>query len=191
MDGRHTFNLHHWLSRLGVKGSEMPPVVPVVQPVQLVGDASLLVPPLLPACAAFGRVVGAVAAEYSSCEIQSRSPGGTWIQLFEATCGTASSHGWRVQAAPLTFSASNTLTAHQFGNGSTLSQVRAGTCAAGQQVTTGDNPGLFTGSYDACRVNGLVYLPFGSYFVHSLQTADRPVSFSVVLQDLPVSSGPE
>lgn len=74
------WNLSVWLDRLGLKRAEQPDILQGVMPVQVVGDASALTSPLLPALAWTGATIGNVAGELPGVAIRSRAPGGTFVR---------------------------------------------------------------------------------------------------------------
>ncbi|GAH09289.1 unnamed protein product, partial [marine sediment metagenome] len=123
----HTFNFGPWLSRLGLKGGKLPDIMPVVQPVQVVGDASLLVPTLLPPTACYGRLVGGVASNYAALQIRSLAPGGTLLRRVAITIQANLLTAWTVRSVAATFAASTTLTAANMGPEPVVSEVKAGT----------------------------------------------------------------
>lgn len=190
---KHTFNLSRWLSRLGVKGGDEPLITPSLQPVQVVGDASLLVPPLLPPTAAYGTTVGAVVGQHGAASIQSLAPGGTCIR--QLGCGSWSnsvSWLWRVQAAAPTYAASNVLTAREMWPGM-QSIVTAGSVIPANLPAGGvnDNPQFQTPNGFTFGVDDLIYIPTGSFFFIANTIVNAAALISLVLQDLPAAPGPE
>lgn len=188
---KHTFGLSSWLERLGIKGPDIPEVAPVVIPVQVVGDASLLVSSLLPASAAFGDVVsGGGVGNHCALSILSRSPGGTLIRSVHLSPSANTAGSWTVRATDYTWASSSALTNHDFGPSATLSLVTTGQVATGNLMGT-DNPSEYITQRANFGPEDLVFVPFGYYFLIENETENSATRFAGVFQDLPATEGPE
>jgi hypothetical protein len=188
---KHTFNLAAWLNRLGIKGSAVPELAPVVVPVQVVGDASLLVPSLLPATAAYGTSRGASAGNHSTLQVHSRADGGTIIRTAQIHIAANSSFAWAVLTTSQTWAASGALTAQNFGPVPVTSIVTGGDVAAVNKLNPNDNPCGYSTSRSPRGPEDLIYLPRNYYFVLQNEVAATATRFELVIQDLPAAEGPE
>lgn len=84
MDGGN-FNVKEVIRQLGFKSVHEMPVTAVIQPTLIVGDASAITPPLMPATAFVGGyTVGNAATTYGGIQIVA-GPDGTWVRAILIT----------------------------------------------------------------------------------------------------------
>lgn len=187
----HTFNLRTWLSRLGMKGGRVPPILPGVQPVQMVGDASLIVPPMLPPTGYAGGGVACVAPAFSGLSIYSGAPAGCFIRTLTVSPAASGRFTLKIQDTDLTWGTGPTVhNAMQMAEDSTTSVVRSGTVAAG--ITPNNAyPHAYTRTTEDNLIDvDLILIPQGKYLVMTHAVAGADLWFRVIFQDLPAAPGP-
>ncbi|GAI95592.1 unnamed protein product, partial [marine sediment metagenome] len=92
----HSWNLMEWARALGIRRADQPDVSHIVQPVSIVGDHSGFTSQILPPMAWLGGIRTAVAAVFSTFQLTSRAPGGTYVRILEAHVGAAKTSQWRI-----------------------------------------------------------------------------------------------
>jgi hypothetical protein len=188
---RHTFNLTEWLSRLGIKGNVIPDILPGVQPVQVVGDASLLVPSLLPPTAAYGFTAAGVAGHVFAVQVAARADGGTLIRVGKITSSANAAATWSVSTTPFSFVVGTVLTARNYGQGNVVSAVTAGTVLDANKLSDFDNPCSYVNARQPWGPDDLVWVPKGQFFLINNDSPNLASDCEIVIQDLPAMAGTE
>lgn len=185
------------LSRLGVKGGrEVRELIEALQPTVAMGDASALLPPLLPPLVWFGAQNPAPGAgRHMALQVRSVAPGGTLIpqlQLSRNGAGTIS-FVWRIGDVAGAHAGLTAFTAAQrqeFGPEPADVVVEQGDIATAARVTglffpqfRTDDPGM--------QIVDAFYVPPGQVLTIECGAANVGVVWSGVLQDVPVGLQPD
>lgn len=183
---RHNLGVSEWLQRLGIKGGDVPDVVPLIQPVQVVSDASALTSPLIAPVAWAGGVVAAGGVgEYASLTVQALASGGVWIRYLSLSAGAAVANPIWTIAATDPFAAdplATTATNRNMGPKDVQAIVRIGTSTV---QLNADNPAMQASGLTFQTLPDLTFVPPGSWFAIQLQTANTEVTWAVCVQDAP------
>lgn len=181
---KYRWNLQEWLRRMGVQlGGEQPPLRFDIQPVQIVGDASSIVSPLLPPFAWYGNNLTPAAGDGALLTVQSRARGGTFVNFVRGTTVPNGIWAWKIDnviTPPM--AGETTLTAQNMGPEPVTTRVRTG----------GVNPlvppvadSMSIVQNRAIAIEDLVYIPPGFEFALGLRLAATNTSFAVAVQDVP------
>lgn len=174
---------HEALRRLGIQN---PGEVRIGTPVQLtasIDELSHLVPPILVTVAGSARNVGAVAGSVSGVQLESRGPGGCWVEAVASQDGT--------QKRYLTFGANQGDTfyaavAPQFllPLGAVPTAVFAGIQGTGLAAVVNDCPiGIQNTVFQMP-----FYLPPGTFFVCCATGVNIAATISIMWREVPVGA---
>lgn len=186
----HTFTFGNWRSRLGFKGGKVPPILPGVQPVQVVGDASLLVPHMLPPTALYGGSITSAVAHYPHLSIRSLAAGGTLIKDTHFMFADAGYLTVGLSTTDVTWNTSDVKSGHQMTSEDTVSIVTIGDAAAAK-IPLVDNPTIKTIAALPQGVPGDILIPRGEFLIFCHSAANTLMEVYFALQDLPASPGPQ
>jgi hypothetical protein len=174
-------NYQTWLERLGLKRTDAPEQVHVVQPVNIVADTSVLVSPIIPPSCVVGGQRAQVAAVFGAAEIHSRAAGGTLVSMILGMAGTGN---WITvhQAGAATMANLLTLVRHE-NNAAEPCQagVRIGTMAA--LISQTQNPLIRGLSGD--QVQNDMYIPTGRFGIIEFSSSNIATTFHLTITDLP------
>lgn len=177
-------NLHEWIRRLGVRRSGWAPeFLETVQPVQVVGDVSALVPPLLPPTALSGGNHAAAAGRTFACQFRCRANGGgAFLRLVRLTCSATNVWFWFI-GAPVVMSTTVVCPSINMGPDPVLSTFEVG-----------DQAGVLwtaTRSQNFCLANtplvldDAFFVPSGSVFYAENLTGAGQGLVSITWQEVP------
>lgn len=186
MPGLGTFNLTAFWRAMGIKNPH-PTMFETIQPVLSVGDMAGLTPQHVPPTDVFGRDIGAVAGQYAIVQIQSRDPGGVWLQAIHATAQVP-----RFGLIPAIVAGLATVNGvGPFSSEAPLSTVQAGT-AVGSQFSTATDP-AFPPQNAVVFGGGVMrlWIPPGKIFAFARTTVNTSLNqWFVMLQAVPASESP-
>lgn len=94
------FNIAQLARRLGLKNIRELPLVRSIQPVILAGDASELVPSLIPPTAWVGAEILPVIGEHGAVQVQAVQRGGCWVTI-QAGSDVSIQWNWRLAAGDI------------------------------------------------------------------------------------------
>lgn len=177
--------LTEWLNRLGVKRPGWAPeMAEMIQPVQVVSDASSLTSPLLPPTALAGGEILAAALRFSAFEFQSRAPGGCFVRTLRLTANAATTIALVVRSTPLTFVTLVTPTRYALTPTlpATTSVLRIGDVAA--LSTLSSDPSFLQPTNAQHVFDDAFYLPPGQFLIGEQKTAAFYIAMSMVWQEL-------
>lgn len=183
-----SLNLGEWLERLGVRRPGWAPeMLETIQPVHVVGDAGVLVPPLLPPTAYSGGSFTSNVARTWCCELASISGGGAFVRGFRLHNTAAAIARWRVQPAPgATFFAPQIGTNYDVGPTPVQSVFRVGDTAA--PITAVTDPILGIGANGSIMLDDWVFVPPGFvFYVEHVSAGPNSYNASIAWQEAPVA----
>ena len=190
----HTWNLGKWLDALGMKRQVLPEVVPVVQPVVVLGDHRGLVSQVLAPRAWMGADRSAVVGAFSAFQLTSRAPGGTFIR--NLTWGVPSGTRnvcWRVTSSPGTLgNLVAGLLVSEMGSTDTVSRLAVGTLAAAPTLTQAPLAGYrnLIGDYQTMWFpRDFAYIRPGDTFEAWQDTVNTGMIVGVDFEDCPALPG--
>lgn len=97
----HSVNFARWLARLGFKDGREPEIIRAVQPVQVVGDVSFLLPAILPPSGSIGGLVPAGGVgTFGAFEVGGGTRGGVAFEVQLLNTGASSDYTFRLGAVP-------------------------------------------------------------------------------------------
>jgi len=176
----YTWNLEEWVRRL-FKRPDAPPFNYTIQPVQIVGDASAVSSPILPAFAAFGGFRSAVVARHSALAIRTSAPGGTFVRFLMLSGGGNDFNQWTVSTTPAVIDNVVPMTVLNLGPTDVSGTFRLG----GNAVTLG--AGLPQGKGNPFSMEDVIYIPGGSEFLIQAVLQNIDMRFAAMIQDVPVA----
>lgn len=187
---KHTFPFGEWLSKIGNKAPHLPEFTPLVQPVQIVGDASALVPPLLAPIALYGgNIAAGGAGALAGFQVQATAKGGAYLRRLSVHVVNVA------QYFSITVEAANPLAAdplvgvaaaHNMAPDAMRSVVRDGTSTASLSV---DSPQLYVFATGTVFLEDPAIIPPGSWFSIQTQSPNQALWWSAIVQDVPVIAG--
>jgi len=175
----YTWNLEEWVRRL-FKRPDAPEFNYTIQPVQIVGDASALSSPLLPAFAVFGGLRTAVALRHGTLAIQSLAPGGTFLRFLVASGIGNDNFAWTITATPSVLDNLVAMTILNMGP----TDVRANLRLGGDATPLGSGLPVIKGN--PFQMEDVIYIGPGREFKMQSVLANADRRYAAMIQDVPV-----
>lgn len=167
--------------RVTETGGAVPEVAGLIQPVQLVGDATLLTAPLLPPSASFGGTTGTFAGQFSAVHVIGSGPGGCAVRHANFQIAALATVAWRVQPLPAPAISASIAPARNFGPKNVQTRVEHGFGAATLGV---DDCQFFVFTAGNIFMDDVWFVPPGFVLVFEVETANNALIFSLIIQDL-------
>ena len=175
---KHTYDLAAWLNFFGIKGGQVPDIVPVIQPTLDIGQNENVFPLLAPTQNAGGLVSGG-AGQVATMAIEAKTKGGAFVDYVSVTTTAYApvSFRWKITTT------NPGLAAHTANIvfGDPESAITSGSAAAPGA------PFLFAqGDVTAFRP---LYIPPGSFGVVASQVTAGSNLFGLRVRDVPAMQG--
>lgn len=185
---RHTLNLTPWLKALGIKVQDDPELVPSVQPVQVISDASGLVHPVLPPISWFGGYVTPVAGQYQGLQVHALAEGGCNIRYLAARPANQNWLTFNITASNIYAGYATAINEVRMGPSALVSTVKKGESPT--QVNSSNYPMWYAANNAPRELPDLIYVPHGYWFTLQVDIVNVGLDFAMVVQDCPASEGP-
>lgn len=182
-------NLREFIRRLwGPLSRAEPEVVENIQPVYVVGDGSVLVPPLLPPAAIAGGSFAPAVGTFAAASFQCRAPGGAFLRSVRAiNVGSNPVIRYGLFAAPPAFTASTISTNYNFGSAPVASVLTLGQVAAPVLLVTDPT----TGGFDGPIFVDEFFVPPGRFFwAEHFILAAAVIHWHFIWTEVPAVPGP-
>ena len=180
----NSLNFSRWLQRLGFKDQRQPEIIRAVQPVQVVGDVSYLVSPLVPPSGLVGGRRAGVAAVYGTFEAYGGTRGGVTGRLLTSVV-SATRVAYRLSSTEITVGNTIAAVIHEYTAGRTCN-FTIGTAAL---LVDGLNPEELIPNNGTAEV--IFYCPPGQWFYASGAGVNQNVSFQCEWQEYEAAPGAE
>lgn len=181
-------NFGEMLRRLGIRAPGWSPeTAEQIQPVVVVSDVSILVPPLLPATALAGGEFASNAVRFPAFQFQSIAPGGAFVRTLRITPAGAASLRTVIRTTPLTFVTSVLPTRYNMGPTPVQSVLTLGDVAALSTAVNTDAAFGITGFAQAV-IDDVFFIPSGSFLIVEYNAVNQTFYVAMTWQEIPASA---